>query len=179
MSKDGQWYWKSDTSSDELDGHSFFYPLYYDLVCETEAERSRVREHMRALMDHIVSHGFFLVDHDGKPTRWAVYNPEILNHNPLWAESRGLKSLSLLSYLAATEHVTGDPKYRQILNMLREKHAYDRTIRSSLWMNAFSTSGTVIPLNWTPAAAATVSPPGPCFCCRTTWDCTTDSSSSA
>jgi hypothetical protein len=80
-------------------------------------------------MDHIVSHDFFLVDHDGRPTRWAVYNPEVLNHNPLWAESRGLKSLSLLSYLAATEHVTGDPKYRQILNMLREKHAYDTNLK--------------------------------------------------
>src|SRR5690606_4107936 len=25
----GEWYWKSDTSSDELDGHYFFYPRYY------------------------------------------------------------------------------------------------------------------------------------------------------
>ena len=128
-SKDGQWYWKSDTSSDELDGHFFFYPLYYDLVCETEAEKAGVREHMRALMDHIVSHDFNLVDHDGTPTRWSVYNPQVLNHNPLWAEERGLKSLSLLSYLAATEHVTGDSKYRQIINMLREKHAYDTNLK--------------------------------------------------
>jgi hypothetical protein len=28
-SADGKWYWKSDTSSDELDGHYFFYPLGY------------------------------------------------------------------------------------------------------------------------------------------------------
>ncbi len=128
-SKDGKWYWKSDTSSDELDGHFFFYPLYYDLVCETEAEKSRVREHMSGLMDHIVSHDFTLVDHDGTPTRWAVYNPASLNHDPLWAEERGLKSLSLLSYLAASEHVTGDPKYRQLINMLREKHAYDTNLK--------------------------------------------------
>lgn len=129
-SKDGQWYWKSDTSSDELDGHFFFYPLYYDLVCETEAEKSRVRDHMRALMDHIVSHDFNLVDHDGTPTRWSVYNPEVLNHNPLWSEERGLKSLSLLAYLAATEHVTGDPKYRQIINLLRDKYAYDTNLKN-------------------------------------------------
>lgn len=128
-SKDGKWYWKSDTSSDELDGHFFFYPLYYDLVCETEAEKSRVREHIRALMDHIVTHDFCLVDHDGTPTRWAVYNPEVLNHEPLWSEERGLKSLSLLSYLAATEHVTGDAKYRSIINQLREKHTYDTNLK--------------------------------------------------
>jgi len=130
-SKDGKWYWKSDTSSDELDGHFFFYPLYYDLVCETEAEKSRVREHLRALMDHIVSHDFNLVDHDGKPTRWGVYSPDALNHEPLWSEERGLKSLSLLSYLAATEHVTGDSKYRKLINLLREKHAFDTNLKVS------------------------------------------------
>ena len=129
-SKDGKWYWKSDTSSDELDGHFFFYPLYYDLVCETEAEKSSVREHLRALMDHIVSHDFTLVDHDGTATRWSVYSPEALNHHPLWAEERGLKSLSILSYLAATEHVTGDPKYRKAINLLREKHAYDTNLKN-------------------------------------------------
>ncbi len=128
-SKDGKWYWKSDTSSDELDGHFFFYPLYYDLVCETEAEKSRVREHMRALMDHIISHDFNLVDHDGKPTRWSIYNPASLNRDPLWSEERGLKSLSLLSYLAATEHVTGDAKYRGYLNRLCEKDHYDTNLK--------------------------------------------------
>lgn len=129
-SKDGQWYWKSDTSSDELDGHFFFYPLYYDLVCETEEEKARLREHMRALMDHLIYHDFFLVDHDGTPTRWGVYNPQKLNRDPMWWEERGLKSLSMLSYLAATEHVTGDPKYRRIINMLREEHTYDTNLKA-------------------------------------------------
>ena len=128
-SRDGKWYWKSDTSSDELDGHFFLYPLYYDLVCETEAEKARVRDHMRALMDHIISHDFNLVDHDGTPTRWSIYNPKSLNRDPLWSEERGLKSLSLLSYLAATEHVTGDPKYRELINTLCEKHNYDTNFK--------------------------------------------------
>ncbi|MBI3851354.1 MAG: hypothetical protein HY298_13920 [Verrucomicrobia bacterium] len=128
-SKDGQWYWKSDTSSDELDGHFFFYPLYYDLVCETEAEKARVREHLRALMDHIISHDFNLIDHDGTPTRWGVYNPDVLNHDPRWSGERGIRSLSLLSYLAATEHVTGDSHYRQLINVLCEKYAFDTNLR--------------------------------------------------
>ncbi len=46
-SADGKWYWKSDTSSDELDGHYFFLPLYYDLVADTESEKERVREVVR------------------------------------------------------------------------------------------------------------------------------------
>ena len=42
VSADGKWYWKSDTSSDELDGHFFFYPLYYDLVAQTDDEKMAI-----------------------------------------------------------------------------------------------------------------------------------------
>lgn len=124
-SADGKWYWKSDTSSDELDGHYFFYPLYYDLVADTEQEKERVREVVRGLTDHLVSHGFRLVDHDGKPTRWGYYDPASLNHDPAWWEERGLKSLSMLSYLAVAEHVTGDPSYGKQSDKLIKEHAYD------------------------------------------------------
>ena len=123
-SADGKWYWKSDTSSDELDGHYFFYPAYYDLVAETPEEKERVREVVRDLTDHLVNHNYCLVDFDGTPTRWAVYNPESLNNDPNWWPERGLKSLSMLSYLAVAQHVTGDPKYGEHLHKLMDKYAY-------------------------------------------------------
>lgn len=123
-SADGKWYWKSDTSSDELDGHYFFYPLYYDFCAETDAERERVREVVRDLTDHLVSHGFTLIDHDGKPTRWGVYGPQDLNRDPSWWLERGLKSLSMLAYLAIAEHVTGDAKYAQASRVLINRHGY-------------------------------------------------------
>jgi hypothetical protein len=123
-SADGKWFWKSDTSSDELDGHYFFYPLYYDFCAETEAERERVREVVRDVTDHLLTHGFVLIDHDGKPTRWAVYGPQYLNHDPLWWQERGLKSLSILSYLAVAEHVTGDSKYAAAARELIDREGY-------------------------------------------------------
>ena len=123
-SADGKWYWKSDTSSDELDGHYFFYPLYYDLCADTDAERARVREVVRDLTDHFLTHHFVLIDHDGKPTRWAVYGPEYLNHDPAWWQERGLKSLSMLSYLSVAEHVTGDPKYAAAARELIDREGY-------------------------------------------------------
>ncbi len=123
-SADGQWYWKSDTSSDELDGHYFFYPAYYDLCAETEQERQRVREVVRDLTDHLIQHNFQLVDHDGKPTRWAIYDPANLNHSDAWWSERGLKSLSILSYLAVAAHVTGDDKYNREIEKLMRDHAY-------------------------------------------------------
>ena len=123
-SADGQWFWKSDTSSDELDGHYFFYPLYYDLCAETEAEKDRVREVDRDVTDHLLTHGFDLIDHDGTPTRWAIYGPQELNRNPFWWEDRGLKSLSMLCYLAVAEHITGDPKYAAAARDLIDHHGY-------------------------------------------------------
>lgn len=120
----GEWYWKSDTSSDELDGHYFLYSVYYDLVADTEEEKARVREHVAALTDHLLEHDFNLVDHDGKPTRWAIYSPSQVNQNSDWFMERGLNSLSILSYLAVAEHITGDSKYREAADYLIKEHSY-------------------------------------------------------
>jgi hypothetical protein len=127
-SADGKWYWKSDTSSDELDGHYFFYPLYHDLVAETAAEKERVREVVRDLTDHLITHGFTLTDLDGKPTRWGIYGPESVNQDPHWWPERGLNSLSLLSYLTVAAHVTGDPKYTALAHELAVKHGYAQNL---------------------------------------------------
>ena len=120
---DGKWYWKSDTSSDELDGHYFFYGRYYDLVAD-DAEKERVREVVRDLTDHLIEHDFCLVDHDGTPTRWGVFGPQYLNRDPRWWLERGLNSLSMLSYLAVAEHVTGDAKYAAATRRLIDEHGY-------------------------------------------------------
>ena len=124
-SADGNWYWKSDTSSDELDGHYFFYPLYYDLVAETEAEKEAVRNVVRDLTDHLIVHGYNLVDHTGTVTRWGIYSPEALNHDPNWWAERGLKSLSMLSYLAVAAHVTGETRYLDRQQELIHEHGFD------------------------------------------------------
>ena len=124
-SADGKWYWKTDTSSDELDGHYFFLPLYYDLVANTDSEKERVREVVRHLTDHLIDHNYQLVDIDGQPTRWGIFNPENLNQKPQWWEGRGLNSLSILSYLVVAEHVTGDKKYADAIEYLRKQHSYE------------------------------------------------------
>lgn len=124
VSEDGQWYWKTDTSSDELDGHYFFYALYHDLVAENEAEKEEVREVVRRITDHLVDHEFQLVDWDGTPTRWARFSPGEVNHDTGWRDERGLNSLSMLSYLKVAEHITKDPKYREAYYELIEDHHY-------------------------------------------------------
>ncbi len=123
-SADGQWYWKSDTSSDELDGHYFFYPLYYEFCADTDAEKERVREVVRDLTDHLLTHHYQLIDHDGTHTRWGVFDPGSLNLDPDWWPERGLNSLSLLSYLTVAGYVTGDAKYAAAAQELIKQHGY-------------------------------------------------------
>jgi len=124
VSADGKWYWKSDTSSDELDGHYFFNGLYYDHVADTEEERERVREVVRGTTDHLLEHNYRLVDWDGEPTRWANFSPDSLNGDPYWWAERGLNSLSILAYLRVAEHVTGEAKYGEAARELIERHGY-------------------------------------------------------
>ncbi len=128
VSADGRWYWKSDTSSDELDGHFFLYGCYFDLVAETKEEKQRVRDQVRRVIDHLINNDYYLVDHDGLPTRWGVFNPDALNNIPEWFAERGLNSLSMLSYLAVAAHVTGDKKYREVARTLIDEHDYAQNL---------------------------------------------------
>ena len=120
----GRWYWKSDTSSDELDGHYFLYGVYHDLVARDEEERREVVEVVRAMTDHLIDHDWTLVDIDGEPTRWAQFAPRQLNRTLDWWEGRGLNSLSILAYLAVAAHVTGDDRYREEARRLIDEHGY-------------------------------------------------------
>ena len=126
----GRWYWKTDASSDELDGHFFLYALYHDLVAESAAERAEVRDVVTRIVDHLLQHDYSLVDHDGQPTRWAVFGPGKLNHDPDWWGERGLNSLSLLSYLRVAAHVSGDAKYDRAARELIERHGYAANVRA-------------------------------------------------
>lgn len=105
--KDGQYYWKADTSSDEIVGHFFIFSIAYDLLPD-EGLRKRIAETAGRIMDHIIDHGYHLVDLDGKPTRWGFWSPERLQKEP---EERALNSLQLLSFLKTTEHITGGARY--------------------------------------------------------------------
>lgn len=124
IDESGKWYWKCDSSSDELDGHYLGYGVYYDRVCQTEAERDRVRGVVRRVTDHLLENNLRQVDHDGLPTRWGHFAPRDLNQNPQWWEERGLNSLSILTYLTVAHHITGDAKYRKVARELAVEQGY-------------------------------------------------------
>lgn len=106
---DGQYYWKADTSSDEIVGHFFIFSIAHDLLPD-EALKQRIAETCTRIMDHIVQHDYFLIDLDGKPTRWGFWNPKRLQQEP---DERALNSLQLLSFLKTAAHVTGQKRFEQ------------------------------------------------------------------
>ncbi len=124
VDESGKWYWKCDSSSDELDGHFFGYATYFDRVCESEQQRDDVRSVVKRIINHLLKHGYNLVDHDGRPTRWAHFSPDDLNRNEAWCDERGLNSYSILTYLSIAHHITGDPLYRDVYLELALDHGY-------------------------------------------------------
>jgi hypothetical protein len=105
--QDSHYYWKGDTSSDEIVGHFFILSIGYDLLSDEPLKR-RIAETCQRVMDHIIDHGYYLVDLDGKPTTWGYWSPESLKRNP---DERALNSLQLLSFLKTAAHITGSARY--------------------------------------------------------------------
>jgi hypothetical protein len=108
-SPDGQFEWKSDTSSDELAGQYFAYAVYYDLAA-TAAEKPRIRATVSRITKHLIEHNYALIDWTGKPTTWAQYSTDYLKDHP---EERALNKMLLLSHLLVAHHITGDPVFRK------------------------------------------------------------------
>ncbi|MEZ6047958.1 MAG: hypothetical protein R3C11_20760 [Planctomycetaceae bacterium] len=134
VNADGKWYWKTDTSSDELDGHYFFYGAYYDLVAETEEEKAYCRAVVDRVTTHLIEHDYALVDHDGQPTRWGQFGPDVINTDKM-TDLRGLNALSLLAYLKTAYHITGDSKYQEHYEKLLYEHNYFTNVLSPKWQN--------------------------------------------
>ena len=122
---DGKMYWKSDTSSDEIDGHFLaFYTFWEHIAKNDPAERNRCLLQVRQITDYLVDHNYQLIDWTGKRTRWGFWNPESLNDDPRHYIENGLNSLQILSFLKVAYHITGDAQYEAHYRKLIVEHHY-------------------------------------------------------
>jgi len=122
---DGKMYWKSDTSSDEIDGHYLAFYTYYEHIARyDDAERELLVKQIRALTDYIVDNGYQLIDWTGRRTRWGFWDPKSLNENPMHYIENGLNSLQMLSFLRVAHYATGDAKYLEHYRKLIVGHGY-------------------------------------------------------
>jgi len=118
---DKQWRWKGDTSSDEIVGHYFVFPVYYDLVADEE-EKPGLRAAIERITNHILDNNYQLVDVDGQRTRWGWWGPEVVWEDP---DETGLRALHILSHLRVALHMTGKSQYRA-----RYQAAYDDLVKT-------------------------------------------------
>lgn len=116
---DGVWYktangaieWKADTSSDEIVGHFLIFALAHDLLPDPDLH-ARIRSTARDIMDHILDNKLYLVDVNGKPTRWGRWSPEYFASETGRADAP-LNATELLMFLKVAHHITGDAKYQR------------------------------------------------------------------
>jgi hypothetical protein len=127
---DGLWRWKGDTSSDEIVGHYFVYPIYYDLVAD-EAEKRVLASTLGRITDHILDNDYQLIDVDGQRTRWGFWAPDAIWEDP---DETGLRALHVLSHLRVAVHMAPSSaaraKYRAAYDTLIRAHRYHLITRN-------------------------------------------------
>jgi len=124
---DGKWFWKGDTSSDEVTSHFYAVSLFYDLVAEGK-DKELAKEHLNCIASYILKSGYVLPDMDGKPTRWGRWNPEYLLR-PYGYNDRGVNGLEALAYMQSAFSITGDKKFSDGLKQLIGWGYGENTIR--------------------------------------------------
>ncbi len=120
---DGHWVWKGTTSSDEIVGHFFAYTIFAEIIPEA-TWKQRAINLMDNIMDHIVRNDWYLIDYDGKPTRWGRWHPEYVNQFSRQVGDRKLNSVEIISFLQAAYHFTGKERYKRKAYELLEDHGY-------------------------------------------------------
>lgn len=119
------WYYKGDTSSDELCGHFAAYALVHDHVAETAEQKARVLKLMEGLLMGIVDNDLYLIQPaTGKRTLWGFWNPQELNYEPQHYSERGTNSLEILAWLTQAYSITGNNKYKEQFYDLVKNHKY-------------------------------------------------------
>ncbi|HLN55020.1 MAG TPA: hypothetical protein VK207_03445 [Bacteroidales bacterium] len=120
---DPEWDWKSTTSSDEAIGHIFAFGVIAELIDEPEV-RNKAVILIDTLMSHILKNDLYLVDWDGKPTRWGRWNPDYVNAFPEVVGDRKLNSSNIIAMLQTAYRFTGKEKYRKAAFQLMTEHGY-------------------------------------------------------
>ena len=124
---DNKWHWKGDTSSDEVIGHYYAVTLFHDLVARGK-EKEAARNHIQVMSDYIIDCDWTMHDLDGKPTRWARWNPEYLLRAYGYSD-RGVNGLEALAFMESAIAITGDERFKEGYQQLIDWGYPENTIR--------------------------------------------------
>ena len=82
------WWFKGNTSSDEIVGHVLAYTLYHDLAAEGD-EKGMAANTTNTIMANILDNNLTLIDANGERTLWGFWDPPTVNNDPSHPSERG------------------------------------------------------------------------------------------
>ena len=124
LSPDSGWEWKGTTSSDEFVGYIFIASVMDQFVAKTDAEKKRVADFIDKILTHIIDNKYNFIDVDGKPTKWARWNPEYVNWYPHTIGDRKQTSTNIIAGLQLGYKLTGKELYKNEALRLMYKYGY-------------------------------------------------------
>eukprot|EP00762_Andalucia_godoyi_P005662 ANDGO_06469.mRNA.1 hypothetical protein len=127
------WAFKADASSDEVTGHMFAHTLVADYLSTINATLAQeAADILVQIAGYIVSNKFYLVDVTGKPTKWGVWDPALINNVPFWYDGRGLNSLQMLAWCLVGLKHSGDDMFVDAIQFLVDSGQYDVNILNTM-----------------------------------------------
>ncbi len=150
------YYWKDDTSSDEIDGHFYGYPLFYDLCAKTDEERKEVGSYAADIARYIIKYDYVLMDLDGQKTFHGHWSPELIGAAAegidaclegakkledlddkfaataacyeSWSGGGWLNATEILGTLLSAYHMSGETIFYDEYEKLVTEHHYDNLV---------------------------------------------------
>ncbi len=131
-SPDPEWLWKGDTSSDETAGHYYGYFAHYRWG--PDEDKAALQALVSRETGRILDAPYFLPDYDGKPTRWARWEPPFLS-SPEGADQTRLNSMEILSHMKVAHYITGEDRFHRGYMDLLENHGYLENVRGGVCLD--------------------------------------------
>ncbi|MDZ4861372.1 MAG: hypothetical protein SGI88_20555 [Candidatus Hydrogenedentes bacterium] len=127
---DGKNVWRTDVSSDQMDGVFYGFMIAYDLFANDE-EKKQIAEDVSALMDRLIANEYRIIDYNGQRTEWGNYTEEYVT------KAEPMNGLILLQHLKVAHHITGEEKYAvEYERFAKEKRYAELCVNAYQWRGA-------------------------------------------
>ncbi len=126
------WYWRSDTSRDQISGAVLGLAAAYDFV-DDDHVREEAGAYLVNLAHHVWDNDMRIVDPDGEMTKYGDINGE------KWLEGsldfpNGQSALIILAWLKIAHHISGERKFKDAYEYLVYERDYLSILRDHQWV---------------------------------------------
>jgi len=131
-SPDQDWWWKGTTSTDEFVGYIFVASVIDQFIAKTPSEKKRLSDYVDYIMNHIITHNYYFLDYDGKPTVWGRLNPDYVNSFASTQFDRRLNSTLTIAGLQLAYKLTRKEIYKKEAFRMMDKYGYLKNMENPM-----------------------------------------------